>query len=172
MRISPTCRLVCDLPQPVRTAHTATTGLEDLQHGRLRAEEAEVGARRQADRRLVHHVLVATDRSRRTPLRRPLPTANDVGKFLLSPDRDALRVPRPGERRRVDAVVDAGNLRGGERDDFDVGVAAENGVEVVEVASTGSHDDHLAHADLLALAIAQRALALGITSVRPSMPPA
>ncbi len=56
-------------------------------------------------------------------------------------DRDAVGVERSGERGGVAAVVDARDLGGGEGDDLVVGVVAEHGVEVVEIATAGAHDD-------------------------------
>ena len=64
---------------------------------------------------------------------------------LLGDDRDAVRIERPGERGRVAAVVDARDLRGGERDDTRLRVLAEDDVEVVEVAAAGSHHDDVPH---------------------------
>jgi len=59
----------------------------------------------------------------------------------LVDDRDAVRIVRPGERGRVGAAVDVGNLRRGERDDLGVGVVAVQDVEVVEVASRSTQDE-------------------------------
>jgi hypothetical protein len=71
--------------------------------------------------------------------------ADELRQLVLRTDRDPLGIPRPGERRRVGPLVDPRDLRRGERDDLRVGVVAERDVEVVEVASAGSHDDDLAH---------------------------
>ena len=54
-----TYRLVWLLPQPVRTAQTATTGRVLLEHRRRRAQQLEVRACRERAGRGVHHLLVA-----------------------------------------------------------------------------------------------------------------
>ena len=74
---------------------------------------------------------------------------DELRQLLLGPDRDPVRVQRAGERGRIDAVVDAGDLRRREGDDVGVRIVAEGDVEVVKVASAGSHDDDLAHFSLL-----------------------
>src|SRR5262249_49762564 len=61
----------------------------------------------------------------------------EVGLMM---DLDAVRVVRTRERGRVHTVVDERDLRGGERDDLGLGVVAIDGIEVVEVAAGGSHD--------------------------------
>jgi hypothetical protein len=66
---------------------------------------------------------------------------DQVGQLLLRHDGDAVGIQRPGQRRRVRAPFDAGNLSGGEGHDLRRLVAAEHGVEVVEVAPSGSRND-------------------------------
>ena len=61
----------------------------------------------------------------------------------LRADRDALGVALgAGELRRVAAVGDAGDLRGGEGDNLDGRVVPVHDVEVVEVTARGAHDEH------------------------------
>ncbi len=57
-------------------------------------------------------------------------------------DRDAVRVARPGDLGGERAVVDAGDLRRGERDDLTDRDRSRTRQEIVEVASRGSHDHH------------------------------
>ena len=66
-------------------------------------------------------------------------------------DRDAVGIVRPRELGRVAPVDDERDLRGGERHDLCLGIAAVDGVEVVEVATRGSHDQDasLRHGALL-----------------------
>jgi hypothetical protein len=92
----------------------------------------------------VHHVLVRDVRVGEHDLVDPL-AAGEVGQRLLGDDRDAVGVTRSGERRRVHAVRDAGDLRGGEGDDARLGVITVDDVEVMEVAPAGAHHDQPAH---------------------------
>src|SRR6185295_1653992 len=60
----------------------------------------------------------------------------------LGDDRNALRVAAAGQRRRVAAIVDSGDLRRrGEGHDLVFGAAFEEHVEVVKIAPSGAHDD-------------------------------
>jgi hypothetical protein len=54
-------------------------------------------------------------------------------------------VERAGQRRRVDATGDPGNLGRGERHHPRLRAVAEHGVEVVEVAPSGAHDHDRSH---------------------------
>jgi len=60
---------------------------------------------------------------------------------MLADDGDALRIARAGERRRITAAGDAGNLRGRERDDLVRRIVAIDDVEIVEIAP-GRAEDH------------------------------
>ena len=141
-------RLVWLFPQPVRVAQTATTGFDECEHRRVRPHQPEVGARGEDDRRLVHHDLVLEVGVAEDDLV-DVELADQLTQLLLGADRDPLRIARPGQRGRIDALVDAGDLGRREGDDVGVRVVAEGDVEVVEVASSGSHDDDLAHCGLL-----------------------
>src|SRR5206468_6250855 len=66
-------------------------------------------------------------------------------ELLLGEDGDAFRIPGAGELGRVDASLDIGDLRGGERDDAHVVPIPECDVEVVEVAAGGAGDQDLPH---------------------------
>ncbi len=114
-----------------------------LQHACVRADQPEVGARSQRPRCLVHdldvrkvgvgeHNLVDTD------------GPDELLQVGFWADGNARRVARAGERRRVDPVVDARDLRRGKCDNFDRRVVAEHDIEVVEVTPASSHDEHAA----------------------------
>ena len=90
--------------------------LRALEHRPLRAEQPEVRAGGEHRRGLVHHLGVREIRVREHDLVDAL-RADQGGELLLGVDRDPVRVERPGERRRVAAVGDARDLRGGEGDD-------------------------------------------------------
>jgi hypothetical protein len=123
--------------------------LRGAQHRRVGPEEPEVGAGGERDRRLVHDRLVLQVGVGEDDLVDAV-LADEVGQLLLGADRDAVRVQRPGQGRRVDPVGDAGDLGCREGDHLRVGVVTEYHVEVVEVATAGSHDDDLAHGQLRA----------------------
>ena len=74
-----------------------------------------------------------------------LPVGDQAGEAVLGDDRDPLWVARPGERWRVGAVVDAGNLGRREGDHLGLGLVAVDDVEVVEVPPSGPHDHHSSH---------------------------
>ena len=124
--------------------------LRGLEHRRARPEQAEVRARGEHERGLVHHRLVREVRVGEHDLV-DLFAADQLRQLLLGPDRNAVRVQRPGERGRVEAVGDPGDLGRREGDDADIGVLAEGEVEVVEVAPSGTHDDDPAHRMLLSV---------------------
>ena len=69
-------------------------------------------------------------------------------ELVLGDDRDAVRIELAGERGRVDAALDVGNLRRGEGDHLVVLAAAIDEVEVVEVAARCAcdHDPSPHHA--------------------------
>src|SRR5205823_12455716 len=69
---------------------------------------------------------------------------DELRQLLLWEDGDALRIPRAGEGGGILATLDAGDLGGGEGDDLNRRVIAENDVEVVEVPSGGPHDQYAA----------------------------
>ena len=111
-----------------------------LDHDLVRAHQHEVGAERVHQRRAVHdvlvgHVGVGEDDDFDAVL------LDELGHLGLVVDRDAVRVVRTGELGRVLAVVDVRDLRGREGDDLVLLPLAEVGVEVVEVATRGSHDE-------------------------------
>jgi len=77
----------------------------------------------------------------------------DVIEFLFITNRNAIRILRAGERCRVAAVVDIGNLRGRECDDVKFRFVTIATVEYVEVPTRGAHDDDsVAHSVLLVVA--------------------
>ena len=116
-------------------------GNRRLEHRGVGPEQHEVGAGRHHDRGLVHHVLVLdVGVAEHDVVDVELPDqAHQLGLVV---DLDAVRVVRTRERRRVAPVVDERDLGGGERDDVRAGVLAKHGVEVVEVAAGGSHDQY------------------------------
>ena len=128
--------------------------LRGAEHRRIRAEEAEVRSRGEDDRRLVHHGLVLQVGVREHDLVDAV-LADELRELVLGADLDAVGVQRAGEHGRIDAIVDPGDLGRGEGDDLGLRVVTERDVEVVEVASAGSHDDQLAHCSLLSPALSR-----------------
>lgn len=104
------------------------------------AEQGEAGPGGVDDGGLVHHVLVGH-----------VGVGEDDGvdavggdqlfDLAFVVDRDTVGVELAGELGRVLAAVDVGDLGGGESDDLELLVVAEVGVEVMEVASGGAHDE-------------------------------
>ena len=86
---------------------------------------------------------------------------DQVLQALLGDDRDPVGIAGAGQGGRVGAVVDVGDLGGGEGDHPGTRVATEGAVEVVEVAAGGPHDEHPS--------LQARLLASGC---RPPRPPA
>ena len=109
--------------------------------GLPRRDEPEVGSRRERARGDVHHVLVRDVRVREHDLVRCV-LGDDLLELGLGPDRDAHRIPVPGELVRVDAPLDVRDLGGREGDDLVLGGVAEEDVEVVEVAAGGADYHH------------------------------
>ena len=125
-RMRPTLRLVWLLPQPVRTAQTATTGFvlsSIVAFGPSSVKSAPAASTIDA---LCMTVLVRRGRSRRGRPRRRRFALDQVDKLVLGPDRDPVRVPRSGQGGRVAAVVDAGDLGRREGDDLGVRIVAED----------------------------------------------
>jgi len=75
----------------------------------------------------------------RTMARQTLERGNELALVV---DLDPVRIARARERRWIRPVVDERDLGGGERDDLEALVVAIDGVEVMEVAACGSHDEH------------------------------
>ena len=117
--------------------HDGNVGIE---HGRVRPQEHEVGAGRHGLAALVHHVLVRDVGVREHDVV-DIERRDELGELGLVVDLDAVRVVRARELRRVHPVVDERDLGRRERHDLRVGIVAEHGVEVVEVATGGSHDE-------------------------------
>jgi hypothetical protein len=132
---STTRRLTAPLPQPVRTAHTATTGTRERSMVRR-------GPRRQRSERpagQVHHVLVAHVAVREDdPVDAPLP--DDPLELVLGQDGDAIGIAWPGQRRRIVSAADPRDLGGGEGHHLGVGRIAVHGIEVVKIAPGGAQD--------------------------------
>jgi hypothetical protein len=63
------------------------------------------------------------------------------GKVGFLEDRDAVRIQRSGQGRRVAAPGDARNLRRRKGHDIVCLVLPEHDIEVMEVTSRGAHDD-------------------------------
>ena len=110
------------------------------QHGRIRAEQPEVGPCRQDFRRTVHdvfvgHVAIGEDDAIDALL------ANQARQVALGVDGDAIGVERARQAGGVAPVGNTGDLGGGEGDHLVGGVGAENHVEIVEVATGRAHDE-------------------------------
>jgi len=118
--------------------------LGGAQHRGAGADQPEVRAGGQRDRRLVHDVLVGEVAVGQHDLV-DLVVADDRRQLLLRQDRDAVGVVAAGQRGWVGAAGDPGDLGGGEGDHPGLRVVAEDGVEVVEVAPAGAHDHHGPH---------------------------
>ena len=126
------------------------------QLGLPRPEQPEVGPGGQDPGGDVHHVDVADVGVAEHHLVDVL-GGDQVLEPLLGDDRDPLGVGGPGQGGRVGAVVDVGDLGGGERHHLGGRVATERAVEVVEVPPGGPHDDHPSlQARLLASVAARR----------------
>ena len=136
-----TYRVVCDLPLPVRTAQTATTGLEEAHHRVLWPHQPEVGARSHCRRGLAHDVLVVDVGIGKDDLV-DAQHADQRRHLALRVDRDARRVELARKLGGIAPAVDVGDLRRGEGDDLVVLVVPEYQVEVVEIAPGGAHDQN------------------------------
>ena len=140
-RISVTRRLVWLLPAPVRTAQMAT-------HGFLEASSVSCGAtsRKSAPAASAREAMCITCSCETSEYENTTSFAcvlgDDLLELRLGPDRDAHRIPVPGQLVRVDAPLDVRDLGGRERDDLVRVRVAEEDVEVVEVAAGGADDDH------------------------------
>ena len=93
------------------------------------------------DRGLGHHVLVVDVGVGEDDLIH-LEVSDQVREIAFGIDRDSFRIELPRQFGGIAAAVDVRDLRGGERDDLVAGVAPEEGVEVVEIAPCGAHDQH------------------------------
>jgi hypothetical protein len=96
----------------------------------------------------VHHVLVREVRVGEHHLG-DVVLGDQPLELGLGADRDAARVARAGQRGREDAVVDAGDLRCGERHHAAGRIVPVDGREHVEVPTAGTHDHDVAHRVLL-----------------------
>jgi hypothetical protein len=111
------------------------------EHRLLRREQAVRGPGGERARGDVHHVLVGHVRVREDDLV-DIVLADELLELGLRVDRDPGGVEVAGELLRVAPPVDVRDLGRGERDDL-VGLAAAiDEVEVVEIASGGSGDEH------------------------------
>jgi len=61
---------------------------------------------------------------------------------VLRVNRDTVGVTGPRQLRRVAAIVDVGNLGGGEADDLEIRIGTKERVEVVEVTPGCAEDQH------------------------------
>ena len=120
-------------------------GLFGFHHGVLRAHEPEVGAGGVHDGADAHDVcirLVAVGEHAVVNVE----FLDQFGQFGLGIDADALRIEiLAGEFLRIHAVVNAGDLLGGEGHHVVVLVVTEKGVEVVEVTTSSTDDDHISN---------------------------
>ena len=71
---------------------------------------------------------------------------DDPIQLALTKNRNPLRVERAGQLSRVAPILDVGNLRRREGNDFIGGIIAEEDVEVVEITPRrAENDDTLCH---------------------------
>ena len=113
-------------------------------HGALRAEQREIGPGGERARSDVHDFGMGEIAVGEHDLFH-LARADQRLEFRLGHDRNALGIERAGERGRIAASGDAGNLGRGKRHDLERRIVAIDDVEVVEIAA-GRADDHDARA--------------------------
>ena len=118
-------------------------------HNRLRgldlgwrgAEQTEVCAQSIDLRSLVHDVFVRHIRIGKNDFFY-IQILDELHKLCFIVDGDAFGIKLTREKGRIDAPFDIGNLGSSEGDNLVILVTTKNGVEVVEVASCGSHDKY------------------------------
>src|SRR5208283_35658 len=73
--------------------------------------------------------------------------ARFYGGFKVSffDDGDSLRIKRSGERWRIAAASNIGDLRGGEGHHAEVRIVAEDDIEIVEVSASGTENEYVSH---------------------------
>ena len=132
------------LPGPGPDGADGDDGLSALDHRGIGPEEDEIRPGGHGLGRLVHDVFmgdVAVGEVDVVDL-----VLGDEGVHLgFRVDGDALGIQLPRERRGILAALDVGDLGGRERHDPIFGVVPEISVEVVEIPSGGSQDEHLFH---------------------------
>ena len=120
-------------------------GLFGFHHGVLRAHEPEVSASSVHDSADAHDVcvrLVAVCEHAVVNVK----FLDQFGQLGLGIDADTLRVEIfAGQFLRIHTVVDAGDLLSGESHHIVVLVVTEEGVEVVEVTTCSTNDDHISN---------------------------
>lgn len=135
LRIRATLRVVWDFPDPVRTAHTATTGTR-AGSWVARGDEPEVGPGRGGNRRPLHHVPVGdVGVGEHRPVHPAL--LHELGKPGLGLDGDPVGIEPAGELGRVAPALDPRDLGRRERHHLVLLPVPEQHVEVVEVAACG-----------------------------------
>ena len=116
-----------------------------LEHGGVGAEQDEGRPCRHGDAGLVHHGGMR-DVGVREHHVVDLELADQRRQVLFQMDRDPFRIAGAGQLGRIAAVLDEGDLGGGEGHHGGVGVVPVHHVEVMEVATRRTHDqDTLAH---------------------------
>ncbi len=138
-KTSHTWRVVWLLPAPVRTAHTATTGLLLVSQVVLVPISRKVGAGGQHLRCLVHDILMGHVGIGKDHLVYAV-LADEIYQLLFGVDGDAVRVEAPCQLRRVDATFDVWDLGGSKGHNLVLLVVAEENVKVVKVATGSAHD--------------------------------
>ena len=88
---------------------------------------------------LVGHIAVAEHR------RVDLCTAHQLLQLALGKNRNSGGIARPRQTRRIAAILNVGNLRRSEGDNFIGRVLAEVDVEIVKIAPGSAHDDDSLH---------------------------
>ncbi len=140
-------------------------GLGRLDHGPRRRADAEVGAPPDDFARLVHDIGV-----RHIGVREPhfvdIMFADDLLEIGFGEDRDAFGIERTRDLRRIDPVLDVGDLRRRESDDVILLVVPVETVEIVKIATGRAHDDDPGsvhgfssldtHADVLSKSVGDR----------------
>ena len=134
----PPCRLALATAR-ANSAH-GDDGHTGRDHARVGPDQPEVRPGRQYHRGAVHHGLVRDVAVREDDLV-ARERADQCPQLRLGVDGDPVRIARAGEGGRIATSVDVRDLRRRERNDGVFGVVTQDGVEVVEVAAGGSHDD-------------------------------
>ncbi len=116
-----------------------------LDHGVLGPEQDERGPGGLDLAGLVHDVFVGHIAVGEIDLGH-VELADEGIELLLGVDGDAVGIELSGQDGRILAALDVGDLRSREGHNLEIRIVPEVGVEIVEIASGGAHDDDFFHA--------------------------
>ena len=120
--------------------HHRNHRLRAPEHGRIRPREQEIGTGRVHHRARRHHFRVGDVAVGEHALI-DVQLADQLRQVGLGMNRNAFGVARAGEFRRIAAIVDVGDLCGGEGDHAHRRIVATAHVEVVKIPACGAEDD-------------------------------